>query len=479
MEKLIFEYSKEGRKGYTLRKLEFSPFPVSQMIPPSLIRKKEPELPEVSENLVVRHFIRLSSLNYHIDKGFYPLGSCTMKYNPKINEELANLRGFVDLHPLQEDEDIQGALHLMKELEEFLKEISGMDDVSLQPAAGAQGELTGMLIVRKYHEKIGSRRRYVLVPDTSHGTNPASVSIAGYEVVTVPSDENGLIDPKTLMKFVNNEVAAIMITNPNTLGLFEKKIKEVAEIIHSYGALMYMDGANLNALLGIVKPGELGFDIIHFNLHKTFSTPHGGGGPGSGPVGVKKFLSPFLPVPRILKKEGKYVLSYDYPDSVGKIHTFFGNFTVFVKAYGYIRMVGGEGLRKIAENAIINSNYLYEKLKNEFEPSKKRRPMHEFVLSLKEIKKNYGVRALDFAKRLLDYGFHAPTIYFPTTVEEAFMIEPTETESKDTLDEFIEAMKKIKEEIEKDPSLVKNAPHCTPLRRLDEAKAARELDVRY
>jgi glycine dehydrogenase subunit 2 len=477
-EKLIFELSKPGRKGYTLPPLDVEKFPLEREIPPHLLRKTPPELPEISESEAVRHFIRLSSLNYHVDKGFYPLGSCTMKYNPKINEDLSRLPGFTSLHPLQPEETVQGALKLMKELEDYLKEISGLDAITLQPAAGAHGELTGMMIVRRYHEKRGNPRKYILVPDSAHGTNPASVTISGYETKTIKSNEEGLVDLDELRRNLSPEVAAFMVTNPNTLGLFEKNIIEIARMVHEVGGLMYMDGANLNALMGYVRPGDIGFDILHFNLHKTFSTPHGGGGPGSGPLGVKDFLEPFLPVPRIVEENGKYRLSYDFPDTIGKIHSFYGNFSVFIKAYVYIRMMGAEGLKRVSEDALLNANYLRVKLSRLLPLPYNRTCMHEFVLSGQPLKK-FGLRTLDLAKRLLDYGFHAPTIYFPLIVNEALMIEPTETETKETLDAFASAMERILEEAKENPSILKDAPHTTPVKRLDEAKAARELNVRY
>ena len=477
-EKLIFEISRPGRRGYTLPGLDVEKRSIDSLIPPELRRKKKPNLPEISENEAVRHFVRLSEMNYHVDHGFYPLGSCTMKYNPKINEELARLSGFLNIHPLQPEASVQGALRLMKELEELLKEISGFDAVSLQPAAGAHGELTGMMLVRKYHEMRGNPRKYVLIPDSAHGTNPASVTLSGYSTKTIKSNDQGLVDPEVLRQNLSEDVAAFMVTNPNTLGLFESEIIRISKMVHDVGALMYMDGANLNALLGIVRPGDVGFDIMHFNLHKTFSTPHGGGGPGSGPVGVKKEIEPYLPVPRIVEDGGLLKLSYDFPDSIGKVHAFFGNFNVMVKAYVYIRMMGPDGLRKVAEGAVINANYLRVLLQEHYDLPYKRTCMHEFVLSSRNLKK-YGVRTLDVAKRLLDYGFHAPTVYFPLIVPEALMIEPTETETKETLDAFAEAMIKIKKEAEENPDLLHEAPHVTPVRRLDEARAARELNVRW
>ncbi len=477
MGKLIFEKSKSGRIGYTLPALSQRE-KVTLNIPEKLLRSKEPELPEVSEVDVIRHFIHLSTLNYHVDKGFYPLGSCTMKYNPKVNDYAASLPGFTDIHPLQPEKTVQGALRLMKELEEYLAEISGMDAVSLQPAAGAHGEFTGIKIIRKYHETQGNPRKYVLIPDSAHGTNPASVTLSGYIAKTIKSNEKGLINLEELKANLNEEVAAFMITNPNTLGLFEVEIMKIADMVHSVGALMYLDGANMNAFIGQIRPGDTGFDVMHFNLHKTFSTPHGGGGPGSGPVGVKKFLEPYLPIPRIIEKNGKLALSYDFPHSIGKIHSFYGNFLVMIKAYTYIRMLGKEHIRRVSEDAVINANYLRVKLQEHYDLPYKSICMHEFVLSGKFLKK-YGVRTLDVAKRLLDYGFHAPTIYFPLIVPEALMIEPTETESKETLDAFVEAMTKIKEEAINNPDILHGAPHNTPVRRLNEALAAKQLKVKW
>jgi len=477
MGKLIFEKSRSGRVGYTLPALSQRE-KVTLNIPEKLLRSKEPELPEVSEVDVIRHFIHLSTLNYHVDKGFYPLGSCTMKYNPKVNDYVASLPGFTDIHPLQPQRTVQGALRLMKELEEYLAEISGMDAVSLQPAAGAHGEFTGIKIIRKYHETQGSPRKYVLIPDSAHGTNPASVTLSGYIAKTIKSNEKGLINLEELKANLNEEVAAFMITNPDTLGLFEVEIMKIADMVHSVGALMYLDGANMNAFIGQIRPGDTGFDVMHFNLHKTFSTPHGGGGPGSGPVGVKKFLEPYLPIPRIIEKNGKLELSYDFPHSIGKIHSFYGNFLVMIKAYTYIRMLGKEHIRRVSEDAVINANYLRVKLQEHYDLPYKSICMHEFVLSGKFLKK-YGVRTLDVAKRLLDYGFHAPTIYFPLIVPEALMIEPTETESKETLDAFVEAMTKIKEEAINNPDILHGAPHNTPVRRLNEALAAKQLKVKW
>ncbi len=477
-EPLIFEISKPGRKGYTLPNLDVPGKNVEDLIPSKYIRKDSLVLPEVSENEVVRHFVRMSSTNYHIDKGMYPLGSCTMKYNPKVNEVAATLPGFQGIHPLQPAETTQGALHLMYELAHYLREITGMKAVSLEPAAGSQGELTGLLMVRAYHRKKGKQRSKILVPDSAHGTNPASVTIAGYSAVNVKSCARGTVDLDDLQRNLNEEVAAIMLTNPNTLGIFERDILKIEKLIHSAGAIMYMDGANLNALLGIARPGDMGFDCVHINLHKTFSTPHGGGGPGSGPVAVSDRLEPFLPTPLVEKTGGAYRFSYDHPDSIGRVHTFYGNFGMHVRAYTYIRMHGADGLRANSENAIINANYLLHRIKDYFDLPYQDTPMHEFVVS-GDRQRARGVKVMDIAKRLLDFGFHAPTTYFPLIVREALMIEPTETESKETLDAFADALVKIDEETRTHPEIVLKAPHTTPVKRLDDALAARQLNVCY
>ena len=436
------------------------------------------ELPVLSEPDAVRHFTRLSVLNHHVDKGFYPLGSCTMKYNPKINEDCAALGGFSALHPLTPEEGCQGALELMHELGEALKEITGMAAVSLQPAAGAQGELLGMLITRAYHAKKGERRHTVLIPDSSHGTNPASVRLAGFKTVSVRSGANGLVDVDDLRAKVDEDVAAMMLTSPNTLGLFEAEIKEISRILHDCGALLYLDGANLNAIIGMARPGDMGFDLAHLNLHKTFSTPHGGGGPGGGPLAVREPLEPFLPVPIVRREGERYVLDYDRPDSVGKVHAFYGNFLVMVKAYAYIRRLGPAGLAEVSKNAVLNANYLLSLLRNDYQVAYDSFCMHEFVLTGRPFK-SYGIRTLDIAKRLLDFGVHSPTVYFPLIVEEALMVEPTETESKRNLDEFARIMKQIAEEAAHDPEKLKIAPVRTPVGRLDEGKAARELKLTW
>jgi len=475
LESLIFNYSKSGRKAYTLPKLDIK---ANEFDIPASELRNDNQLPEVSEIDVVRHFIRLSTLNHHVDKGFYPLGSCTMKYNPKINEDICRLDGFATIHPLQPEETIQGALKLMFELERYLCAISGMDAVSLQPAAGAQGELTSIMIVRKYFQEKKEARKKVLIPDSAHGTNPASVMLSGYSAVEIKSNEHGLVDLNNLEKALDNEVACLMLTVPNTLGLFEKEIEKIAEMVHKKGALLYMDGANLNAYLGFYRPGDTGFDLIHFNLHKTFSTPHGGGGPGAGPIGVKKILSQYLPVPVIEKDGDRYKLNYNRPQTIGKVQGFYGNFGVMVRAYTYIRMLGADGLKEVSECAVINANYIRKALENHYNLPYNNICMHECVFSGANLKQ-YGVKTLDIAKRLLDFGIHAPTVYFPLIVPEALMIEPTETESKESIDKFIEAMMQIAQEAKENPQILKDAPQKTPLRRLDEVKASRELNIKY
>ncbi|MEI8033545.1 MAG: aminomethyl-transferring glycine dehydrogenase subunit GcvPB [Chlorobiaceae bacterium] len=480
-EKLIFEHSRPGRKGYALSLRDLPQTPLSSILPAKFLRQEPAALPEVPESEVVRHFVRLSNMNYHVDKNMYPLGSCTMKYNPKINDYTCDLPGFSALHPLQPAATTQGALQLMHELAEMLREIAGMAAVTLQPAAGAHGELTGILLIKKYHESIGSKRHKLLVVDSAHGTNPASAALAGYEIISVHGNADGRTDLENLRQKLDGDVAALMLTNPNTIGLFEKEIVEISRMVHANGSLLYMDGANMNALLGITRPGDMGFDVVHYNLHKTFAAPHGGGGPGSGPVGVSEKLVPFLPLPVIEKKEtpegALYALSYDRPESIGRMMNFYGNFSVLVRAYTYIRMLGPEGLRRVSENAIISANYLLSRLLGSYDLPYPKPVMHEFCLSGDRQKKAHGVRTLDIAKRLLDYGFHAPTIYFPLIVSEALMIEPTETESKETLDIFADALLKIAEEAEKNPELVLSAPVTTPVKRLDEAQASRQLNI--
>jgi len=476
MEKLIFEKSSVGRRGYRLPRPEISG-EEKDFIPARFLREESAQLPEVSELDVVRHFTRLAQVNFSIDGGFYPLGSCTMKYNPRVAEKIVALGGFVNLHPCLEEGQTQGILKMLWQFERWLCEICGMAEFTLQPAAGAQGEITGVLIARAFYTRQGNPRKKIIIPDSAHGTNPGSATIGGYEVREVESTAEGCIAVHKLEELVDEDTALVMITNPNTLGLFEKDILKISEIVHRKGALMYLDGANLNALLGIVRPGDLGFDLLQINLHKTFATPHGGGGPGSGPLGVKKELVPFLPVPRCRRKGEKYFWNSNFPHSIGKLHSFYGNMGVIIKAFVYLLGLGEEGLRAVSENAIINANYLKTKLEKYYEVPFKQNCMHEFVLSVKKQKEKYGVRAVDVAKRLLDFGFHPPTIYFPLIVQEALMIEPTETESKQTLDEFVEALIRIAGEAESQPQVVKNAPWNTPVRRVDEVAAVRQPDL--
>ena len=476
---MIFDKSSPGREAFSLPDPDVPREKIEKLVPPELLRK-ELDLPELSELDVVRHFTNLSRQNFGVDNGFYPLGSCTMKYNPKVNEEIAKLPGFTELHPYQPQEEIQGILELLYNFEQYFCAIFGYDAFTFQPAAGAHGELTSLLMIKAFHEAKGSRKNKIIIPDSSHGTNPASVSMVGYKVVVVESNGRGNIDIEALKKVVGEDTAGLMLTNPNTLGLFDEHILEVADIIHKAGGLLYYDGANANAILGICRPADIGFDVAHFNLHKTFATPHGCGGPGSGPVGVNKKLEPFLPVPRVIKTVSGFKLSDDrFPQSIGKVHSFYGNINVIIKAYAYLRSLGGKGLKEVAEDAVLNANYLMARLKDHYYLPYDRICQHEFVISAKWQKEKYGVKALDIAKRLIDYGFHPPTIYFPLIVEEALMIEPTETESKETLDAFVDAMVKIAKECETDPELVKTAPHTTPVGRLDEARAARELNLKY
>ncbi len=477
-EPLIFEKSRKGRRGCSLPACDVDKENLEKLIPKKYLRQGTLGLPHVSEPDVVRHFTRLSQQNMGVDTNFYPLGSCTMKYNPKINEDIANLPGFTRIHPYQPEASVQGTLQIIYEMEKLLCEISGMDRVSLQLAAGAHGELTSLMMIKAYYEDKKEQRDTVLVPDSAHGTNPASSHLCGFRVIEVKSNQDGEIDLDDLKSKMSKKVAALMLTIPNTLGLFERNILETARIVHAKKGFLYLDGANLNALLGIVKPSDLEIDIMHFNLHKTFSTPHGGGGPGSGPVGVKKKLAAYLPVPTVEKDKKGYYLDYDRARSIGKVRSFYGNIEVIIKAYCYLRFLGREGLKKVSHNAVLNANYLMKRLKKYFYLPYDQPCMHEFVLSAED-QKMKDVRALDIAKRLLDFGFHPPTIYFPLIVKEALMIEPTETESKETLDEFVSSMIQIKKEIEEDPSLLKEAPHNLSIGRLDEVKAAKELKLRW
>jgi glycine dehydrogenase subunit 2 len=470
---LIFECGSPGRSGFFWPEEKGPP-----ELPRELLREEITGFPEMGELEVLRHFTRLSQLNFSIESQFYPLGSCTMKYNPKVNEVVARLPGFSLLHPLAPPELIQGALELLVHLERILAEISGMDDVTLQPAAGAQGELTGLMVIRACLAERGNPRRKIIVPDTAHGTNPASSTLCGYEVVQVSSNKQGIIEPETVEQVMDESVAALMITNPNTLGVFEKNIQAIADVVHKRGGLVYLDGANLNALMGIAKPGDMGVDVLHINLHKTFSTPHGGGGPGAGPVCVKAFLRDYLPIPRIQKKEGAYELRTDFPKSVGRVRSFFGNFGILVRAYTYIISLGSDGLEEASRMALLNANYVKKKLESTFHLASTEPCMHECVFT-DRVQQKQGVSTLDIAKRLLDYGFHPPTIYFPLVVSGALMIEPTETETRETLDSFADAMLAIAREAKEEPALVKSAPHSTPVGRLDEARAARKPVLRW
>jgi glycine dehydrogenase subunit 2 len=477
---LVFDMSVKGRRAYSFGESGVPRREPAGCLPADMLRAQPPALPELSEVDVVRHFTRLSQENYGVDEGFYPLGSCTMKYNPKVNEDIAALPGFTGTHPLARAEDMQGCLEVMYELCRFLEEITGMERVSLEPAAGAHGELTGLMMIKAYHLSRGdTARTKILVPDSAHGTNPASAMCAGFSVVAVKSDERGNIDLDSLRAAAGPDTAGLMLTNPNTLGFFDEHIAEIAEIIHRAGGLLYYDGANLNAVVGCCRPGDMGFDVVHLNLHKTFSTPHGGGGPGSGPVGVKKALVPFLPKPLITKNGEKFALDYDRPQSIGQVRSFYGNFGVALRAWAYILTMGGEGLREVSRAAVLNANYVRAKLAGSYEAPFGRACMHETVLSGEKLREKYGVSTLDVAKRLLDYGFHPPTIYFPLIVHEAIMIEPTETESKETLDAFIDAMLKIAAEAETDPEKVKTAPHETLYGRFDETLAARTPVLSY
>jgi glycine dehydrogenase subunit 2 len=472
--KLIYEKSRPGRRASTLPRYDL---PVPE-VPDELARARPPRLPEISEPELVRHFTALASRTFGIDTGFYPLGSCTMKHNPRVNERVVALPGFRDLHPLQEEDGAQGALELMWRLQEILAEIAGLPAISLQPAAGSQGEVTGLMLMRAYFADRGEERRKVIVADTAHGTNPASVTMAGYELQKVATDARGNIDVADLRELVDGETAGLMLTNPSTLGLFDENIEEIARIFHDAGALLYYDGANLNAVCGISRPGDMGFDIVHFNLHKTFSQPHGGGGPGGGPIAVRERLEPFLPVPAVVRDGDRYRFDHDRPKTIGKVRGYYGPFGVFVRSYAHIRSYG-PGLREMSEAAVLNANYLLARLKDAYELPFDRLCMHEFVLSARGLKREHGISALDVAKRLMDYDFHPPTIYFPLVVPEALMIEPTETETKETLDDFADAMLEIVRDAAERPELLKEAPHNRPVRRVDEVKAAKRAVVRY
>jgi len=489
-EQSLFQLSRPGRRAWSLPRLDVPAVDPKQAFGDAA--RDDNPLPELSEVDIARHFTRLSTLNHHVDRGFYPLGSCTMKYNPKVNERAARLPGLADIHPMLPDAAAQGALRIIFELGEYLERITGLDAVTLQPAAGAHGELTGIMMIRRYFEKKGEGRVDVLVPDSAHGTNPASVTLSGLRAVQIKSNEKGEIDPAELERACSDCVACLMVTNPNTLGIFEPEARRICEIMHSRGALVYLDGANLNSYLGIHRPGDAGFDCMHINLHKTFSTPHGGGGPGAGPVAVRSVLEPFLPRPVVSRKgprspgsEGSsdrtpesYFLDFDRPDSIGRVLSYNGNFGVLVRAWVYIRMLGAAGLRDVAESAVLNANYIRAGLEGVYDLPYRDRSLHEVVFSGTGLRE-HGVKTLDVAKRLLDFGMHAPTIYFPLIVPEALMIEPTETESVESLDAFIAAMRLIAEEAARDPEALRRAPATTPVGRLDEARASRQLDVCY
>ena len=485
----IFEKSRPGRRAYSLPPLDVPARPLDELLPARLRRAAPAGLPEVSEPEIVRHYVRLSKRNYDLDSGFYPLGSCTMKYNPRLHERVAALPGNARLHPLQHPRRAQGALRLMWELERALAEIAGLPHVSLHPSAGSQGELAGVLLTRAYHAERGEQRTRVLTPDTAHGTNPATVAMGGYEVVRVGTDARGGVDVDDLRRKVDDMTACLMLTNPNTLGLFDPRIEEIASVVHEAGATLYYDGANTNAIMGVSRPGDMGFDIVHFNLHKSFTQPHGGGGPGAGPIAVSDRMEPYLPKPRIVREEGgdgagpTFTLDHDRPKSIGRLRGFQGNYGVFVRSYAYILSLGGDGLSDVSRTAVLNANYLMARLREagvaEHLPvAYERACMHEFVLSGGPMKRKLGIRTLDLAKRLLDFGFHPPTIYFPLLVDEALLIEPTETESRETLDAFADAIAEILREAQDDPEIARQAPHDTPVRRLDEARAAKQPVVR-
>jgi glycine dehydrogenase subunit 2 len=485
----VFERSSAGRRAFVPPATDVPEVPVAELLPASQLRERPAELPEISEPELVRHYVTLSSKNFHLDEGFYPLGSCTMKHNPKLHERVAALPGHARLHPLQDPEYAQGALELMWRLQNALAEIAGLPHVSLQPSAGSHGELAGLLLTRAYHEDRGESKTKVLTPDTAHGTNPATVTMAGYEVVKVGTADDGGVDLDDLRAKATDEVACLMLTNPNTLGLFDRNIEEIARIVHDAGATLYYDGANLNAIMGVARPGDMGFDIVHYNLHKTFTQPHGGGGPGAGPIAVSDRIEPFLPTPQVLRRggdngAGRFVLDHDRPRSIGKLRGFQGNFGVFVRSYAYIRSLGADGLKDASQVAVLNANYLKARLAEqgiaEYLPiAFDRTCMHEFVLSGRGAKEKLGVRTLDIAKRMLDHRVHPPTVYFPLLVDEALMIEPTETETKERLDGFVYVVRAILEEAAEDPDIARNAPYTTPVRRLDEAGAAKRPIVRW
>lgn len=479
MNKLIFEKHVAGSNPFSLPDIEITAADIKATIPEQFLRHQETALPEVSEVEAVRHFTELSTRAYGVDNGFYPLGSCTMKYNPKINEWAARLPGFAGLHPYQPEDTVQGALQLYYEMQEMLAEITGMDSFTLQPAAGAHGEMVGVMLIKAYHQhRQDYKRTKMMVPDSAHGTNPATSNVVGFDVIEVKSNSRGLVDLDDLRAKMNDEVAGLMLTNPNTLGLFEEDIQDIAAIVHEGGGLLYYDGANLNGIMGVARPGDMGFDAVHVNLHKTFGTPHGGGGPGSGPVGVKSILAEFLPKPLVVKKDDNYGFDYDRPLSIGKVKNFYGNFAVIVKAYTYIKSLGGAGLKEACQLAVLNANYLRHQMRASYHIPQDRLCKHEFVASSKK-QSGQGVTTLDIAKRLIDYGYHPPTIYFPMIVHEAIMIEPTETESKERLDSFVQTMQTIAQEAVENPDLVINAPHKAVIKRVDEVTAARKPVLKW
>ena len=477
-EPLIFERSAAGKAAFQLPLLDVGDMPVEEILNPKYLRDEISGFPEVSEVELIQHYTRMSTWNYHIDLGMYPLGSCTMKYNPKINERVARIPDIAGTHPLQRDESSQGNLEILFRLQVCLQELTGMSHVSLQPAGGAQGEMTGILMIRSYHLDRNRPRKYVLIPDSAHGTNPASATIAGYDVISIPSDAQGRISVDALAEQMTEDVACLMLTNPNTLGIFEEKITEIAEIVHGKGGLIYMDGANFNALMGYARPGDMGIDVLHLNLHKTFSTPHGGGGPGSGPVACQDTLEPYLPIPRIEEQDGRYLLNQEKPMSVGRVHAFHGNFGMIVRALCYILTCGRKGLKELSETAVLNANYIRHRLKGHYDLPFDTPTLHEVIFSDK-IQATKGIKTLDIAKRLIDYGFHPPTIYFPLIVHGALMIEPAESVGRDELDSFIEAMIAISREAEEEPEKILNAPQSARLTRLDETQAARSPILRW
>jgi len=477
-EPLVFEQGSPGRTAYSLPPSDVPERKAEALIPKRLLRDGIPGLPELSEVDVMRHFTRISQWNYCVDLGFYPLGSCTMKYNPRINEDMARVPGFAKAHPYQPEELSQGALQLMWELEQYLADVSGLDRVTLQPSAGAHGELTGLMMIRAYHASRGNPRSKVLIPNSAHGTNPATSALCGYRVVPVKEGPRGVVEPKAVAEVMDEEVAAIMVTNPNTLGLFEEHIVEVAKIVHAKGGQVYCDGANLNSVMGVSRPGDWGVDVIQINLHKTFSQPHGGGGPGAGPVALKKHLAPFMPVPTVEKQGNRFLLDYKRPKSIGKVRAFYASFGVMVRSYTYIRSMGPAGLRRAAEVAVLNANYILSQLRGVYHLPYDRHCMHECVFT-DALQARHDIHTLDIAKRLIDYGFHPPTIYFPLIVKGALMIEPTETESKETIDQFVAAMKRIAQEAQENPELLRLAPHNPRVTRMNETKAAREPKLRW